>query len=104
MTHLDDMIDKLLTPEGKIQASSRLSNKDIDVYQIQSSTSRAEYFMQTAQSYGSEKDDNNRQLNLKLAMKAYEQAGVFSQAQNVARMLGDTEMEKVYQDILEHVR
>ena len=104
MTHLDDMIDKLQTPEGKRQASLRLSGDSIDVSLIQSSMSRAQYFMEVAKKHGMLGDKREERINYRQAMLAYEKAGVFSDAKNVAQILGDKEMEQVYHDIIRYVK
>ena len=43
-------------------------------------------------------------MNYKQAMLSYERAGVFSYAQNVAKIIGDSEMEKIYEDVILYIR
>ena len=100
MTVIDDTINRLLTPEGRMQARLRITGGKCDVGHIQSSMSRAEYYMQMAKTHEKNGDKKEAKMNYRQAMISYERAGVFSMAQNVAEILGDREMHDVYHQML----
>jgi len=104
MAQLKDIIDKLLTEEGKKQVTLRLTGDLRDIFLIQSSMNQAEHFMEMAKSQRIKCDKEHEKLYYRQAMLYYEKAGVFSQARNIARILGDTEMEEVYLQVLLHTR
>jgi adenylate kinase family enzyme len=60
--------------------------------------------MEVAKKHGMLGDKREERINYRQAMLAYEKAGVFSYAQNVAQILGDKEMEQVYHDIIRYVK
>lgn len=104
MTKINDIIEKLQTPEGKVQASKRYSGDSEDINLIISAISRAQYFMEIAKSHEIVGDKKEAKMNYKQAMLSYERAGVFSYAQNVAKIIGDSEMEKIYEDVILYIR
>jgi len=101
MTQIDEIINKLQTPEGKMQATLRFSGDSVDIGLIQSSMSRAQYFMDVARAHEIVGDKKEAKINYKQAMLSYEKAGVFSYAQNVAKILSDTKMTQIYSTLNE---
>jgi len=104
MTKIDDIIDKLQTDEGRRQAQIRGRGGIIDPSSIIPFMSRANYFMEMAKSHEKKGDKKEADINYRQAMLSYEKAGVFSYAENIARIIGDDEMVKVYHDVILHVR
>ncbi len=100
MTQIDNLIDKLQTKEGKRHATLRLEGDSIDVAVIQSNMSMAQGYMQMAQSHEISGDKKEARIYYKQAMLAYERAGVFSYAGNVAGILEEKEMQDTYYKII----
>ncbi len=103
MAVIDDVIDKLQTPEGKKHARLRATGGQSDISQVQSFVFRADHYRQMATRHEKNGDKHEARINYRQAMLSYERAGVFSMAKNVAEILGDKEMQETYRNVLIHV-
>ena len=100
MTEIDDLINKLQTKEGKRHATTRHQGGSIDSAAIVPFMHRAQHYMKMAQKHEIAGDKKEAKINYKQAMLAYERAGVFSYAGNVAGILEDTEMQDIYYKLI----
>ncbi len=100
MTQIDDLINKLQTEEGKEHAIKRLEGGPIDSAAITPFVHRAQHYMKMAQTHEIAGDKKEARINYKQAMLAYERAGVFSYAGNIASILEDKEMEDTYYKLI----